>query len=217
MLKTIAHQKETIFLTKPSWGVEMIFFHQAEAFMPFVRFSPQILQKFSRISKKFTKLFIFFMKKLTSRKRFSFYRHIKTQVCQWCWNYFAKLLQISCQRLRNNCRRLFLQKTYIFPQKNHCTQWCTFRESSKKFRQKLTKFRFNYENVFAFDSFAGKSCQKSPSGSVESSGDNRTDIVSSKLHFSPKFWKSSAQILSENTKLLKFFFRKGTFSLKQFF
>ena len=68
-LKTIAHQKETVFLTKPSWGVELHFFHQAEAFMPIVRFSPQILSKISRISKKITILFIFFMKKTLLTKK----------------------------------------------------------------------------------------------------------------------------------------------------
>ena len=60
MLKTIAQQKETVFLTKPSWGVESNFFQQAEAFMPIVLFfSPNFIKFFSNFEKNFQTVYFF--------------------------------------------------------------------------------------------------------------------------------------------------------------
>ena len=151
-------------------------------------------------------MFVFFQEKISSWKRLI--RQIKTQTWQCGW-FFAKVRHFSSHRPKNKCRPLFLHKKRTFPQQIHLDAVMHFSRICRNFSTKHNELPLKLRKRFCKWFFpAKKNSARSPSGSVDSSSDNRADIFCQKF-IVLSFLKGSAHFLRENTKLLTFFQKRN--------
>ena len=106
----------------------------------------------------------------------------------------------------------------FFLNKSIWTRWCFFHESAEKVRQNITNFHSIRVNVFSSDFISSKKAfPAGPFESVKPTCDRRADFFEQNYIVCSNFWKSSAQILREKTKLLEFCSEKKKSPGKVFF